>query len=508
MSDHVDGAISALREANPIPNPEAFRRSMADPEVFLNDLQIGSKSRIRASGESVGSALGMPATGRDQVLPVSPDRRGWLPLGAVAAGLLLVAAVSALMLIRPADDAPAGGNQPSVTGAPGWPGYPMAFSEFLDGFATFDVDRAIRYLADDADISGIVEMAGDPTVTGTLEEFRLFISWLEAVGYQQGHAEYCTAAAGRQLQCTFDFNLLRSDEVGRGPFRGSYFAFTVRDRQIVLASMHLATDQFSPQVWEPFAEWVSAEHPEDAALMYVDSDFSGVRLTEESIRLWEQHSRSYVEKEAPRVAADTAAAAGIANSFMEARNAYDSEQATALLADEVLVWLMHDNRLHPNMGPVELTGNELALAFEAERILEVRYDAFDCRHDVQPMSSWQLDHTNVTCTYTMDSRLRRIVGVGPLESAFGFRIRDGHIDLLSFPWMNTSTPSFEPGEIGDFVKWLAAEHPEALPDPLLGGSDGHVIRFLGGQELGFVLTPESLDLLAGYLDEYEQSISG
>jgi hypothetical protein len=47
-------------------------------------------------------------------------------------------------------------------------------------------------------------------------------------------------------------------------------------------------------MWDPFAEWVFTTYPEDVAVMY-ESDFSDYRLTPQSIRLWEHHTREYVE---------------------------------------------------------------------------------------------------------------------------------------------------------------------------------------------------------------------
>jgi hypothetical protein len=49
-------------------------------------------------------------------------------------------------------------------------------------------------------------------------------------------------------------------------------------------------------MWEPFSDFVSTNHPEDAAVMYVDDTYSEVRLTEASIRLWDRHTREYVEE--------------------------------------------------------------------------------------------------------------------------------------------------------------------------------------------------------------------
>ena len=55
------------------------------------------------------------------------------------------------------------------------------------------------------------------------------------------------------------------------------------------------TKEFSPQVWEPFAAWVSATYPKDAAVMYDGASLTNYELTDESIRLWEKHTQEYVE---------------------------------------------------------------------------------------------------------------------------------------------------------------------------------------------------------------------
>jgi SAM-dependent methyltransferase len=81
----------------------------------------------------------------------------------------------------------------------------------------------------------------------------------------------------------------------------------VRDGKIVQAGLHLATEEFFPQMWKPFETWVTREYPQDVAVMYerrpgdrvgeANADLMGRtwwRLSEESIRLWDQHTRDYV----------------------------------------------------------------------------------------------------------------------------------------------------------------------------------------------------------------------
>jgi hypothetical protein len=172
-------------------------------------------------------------------------------------------------------------------------------TSFVEAFGAFHAEQAISYLADDADISQVISSVGAQGVEGTLGEFRLLLSLLEATGYKQ-MLDPCkdlgSSASGTSLRCTFGYHNFRSDEIGRGPFSGSSFSLIVRDGEIVQARMDFGIDEFSPQMWEPFAGWVSKAYPEDAAVMYGDETHSGVRLTEESIGLWERHTQGYVEE--------------------------------------------------------------------------------------------------------------------------------------------------------------------------------------------------------------------
>jgi hypothetical protein len=168
-------------------------------------------------------------------------------------------------------------------------------TSFLQAYEAFDADTALGYVADDGDISGLI---GTDAVSATKypDQFRLLVDWLEAQGYKQipGPCEITGfPAAGTALYCPFDFQAIRSDTIGRGPYHGSYFEFTVRDGKIVDASVYLETVRFSPQVWEPFATWVAANHPEDVAVMYDDATLSNYRLSRASVLLWEQRSREW-----------------------------------------------------------------------------------------------------------------------------------------------------------------------------------------------------------------------
>jgi hypothetical protein len=215
-------------------------------------------------------------------------------IGAVAAAAVALVLIAALLIIQSREEAPATDQTPVVAGAQENTLNARAeevATGFVEAYGAFDVEQATTYLADDATIA----------VLGAQDDLRLLSSWLEATGYQQivDSCEEVGNAASGSISCTFAFHALRSGELGRGPFRGSSFDLVVRDGKIVHASQDWEIEKFSPQVWEPFANWVSTVHPEDAAVMYQDDSHSGVRLTQESIRLWEVRTLEYVEEVGP-----------------------------------------------------------------------------------------------------------------------------------------------------------------------------------------------------------------
>jgi hypothetical protein len=215
------------------------------------------------------------------------NRRGAV-YGVVAA---MIAALVAVILGAEGSrgPTPGPGTQPASTAE-------RVASSFVRSYGTLDAERALTYLADDADISALVTSLGDEGLQGSTDELPLFLSMLRAMGYEQGPPDCESGGSGSdtRVSCTFDFHLLGSQEIGRDPYSGSYFDLTVRDGQIVRASISWQTNEFSPQMWEPFAGWVSAAHPNDAAAMYDDATYSGATLTKESIGLWRQRVGEYV----------------------------------------------------------------------------------------------------------------------------------------------------------------------------------------------------------------------
>ncbi len=155
---------------------------------------------------------------------------------------------------------------------------------FLEAYAALDVGQIDSYVADGSRVSMFAPGQ---------------IPWLEATGFEiiPGICKAGdTTAAGTPVHCPYDYHGLRSDEMGLGPFTDNWVDVTVRDGEVVSTSINFetASNGFSAQVWEPFAQWIADTYPADAASMYEGGNFGQELYTDEAVQLWEQHTKEYV----------------------------------------------------------------------------------------------------------------------------------------------------------------------------------------------------------------------
>lgn len=205
-----------------------------------------------------------------------------LPIVAgVAAALVVVVALVAFSGISGDDD---GTAAPAATAAS-----PVDLADsFLTAWAAGDARQAASYLAPDA----LAESGG---VDGLRQELR----WREASGWQW-FFDPCETVGGTSrtiLRCPFSYHAVRSNELGLPPFEGSNYRIVVGSEGQITSfteNIEYAGNDFNVRVWEPFYEWVSANHPGDVAVMYTDATGSAFGDSDESIALWERRSREYV----------------------------------------------------------------------------------------------------------------------------------------------------------------------------------------------------------------------
>jgi hypothetical protein len=133
---------------------------------------------------------------------------------------------------------------------------------------------------------------------GSLDGMRLRLRFDEANGLKtilESCEERGVSASGTEVRCAYDYHAIRSDEIGLGPFRGSHYDIIIRDGEVVSVSGAFFTENgFSRQVWGPFADWL-AETYDDVLVMYTNGSQAMEQITDESMALWEERSREYVE---------------------------------------------------------------------------------------------------------------------------------------------------------------------------------------------------------------------
>ncbi len=262
--DQIDRMV---RQANPVPDLTALEPFEAPvlPEHRRMQMQTDDRVIVDPSNQK--------------------PRRGLIGIAAAA-----VIAVGALILFQSQNDRPSPAtNPPTVTEVPQPPVTVPTLeiaSSFVEAYAALDPDAAASYLAGAARAS---------------EEMRLLTTgWHEAL-FVKKTFKSCeltdSSPTGIVVVCPYDFHALRSDEIGKGPYTGSFMNLTVSDGKIVAISgtFNYQESGFSAQVWVPFSAWVTANYPDDVLVLYNDTSRTLERVTEDSKPVWEQRTKQWVE---------------------------------------------------------------------------------------------------------------------------------------------------------------------------------------------------------------------
>lgn len=247
-------------------------------------MSVDERARAAGVGLTTMTARGVDTEARLREIPaLHRRRRRSRAVGAAAVAGLAIAGVMWAGSSVIIESAPAPARPPET------PAEQVA-NGYVQAHAGYEAERAVSYMSE--------QLSEDTDVVESLLED---IRWLEAVDGQyllRPCEEVSTDEDGTLVRCGFDMHAMRSEELGFGPFGDNWFIFTVRDG--ALSRVHLSvaylSNGFSEQVWVPFEEWVSREHPRDAEVMYWDSPANNQASTdEESLQLWELRTREYAE---------------------------------------------------------------------------------------------------------------------------------------------------------------------------------------------------------------------
>jgi hypothetical protein len=216
---------------------------------------------------------------RARLAPTRPRRPVRGPIAAAVAVALTMAAVAVWVgATRSRSDEP---THPTDAAAL------RAATGFVDAFADVDVRRARRWMSTKATTAG--DLGRDWAAVS-----RYFAATGRIIP-QRCHAVSGTGGT-TYVVCPFSYQLLGSAELGRGPYRGSYFDLTTRAGRVARASMYFEyRNGFNAQMWSPMATWMNRTHPHDAAVMYADfPDDSAWQLSDRAIRLWAHRAQDFV----------------------------------------------------------------------------------------------------------------------------------------------------------------------------------------------------------------------
>jgi hypothetical protein len=413
--------------------------------------------------------------------PTKPPRDNrWLLATIVAAAIVLIVA-GALLLTRDNDGEPVQIAPPTTV----TPVAPTTAVEqtveqtagqsvdeaialvraFYDARNAYDADTALSYLSDEATVPTWSQGAALPHEIGSPEEFRLETASAAATNGKMLPGDCTTVEAqgpGITIRCGYDYQDLRSDELGIGPFGRNSTDVVVVDGKITSIAERGSATGFQEQMWDPFRAWLEAQHPDDLAVMDAADT-----PTEESIPLWEQRSREWVEA---RLAAEQ-----VAMEFLQAFAAFDAEAAGAYLATG---------------ASTEHVINQAVADYRQAIAL---FQAWGYEQELSPCRQLGATATelHVRCPFTYHLLGSRELGLGPFDQNYFTVTVDasGMITEVNSSWRDADFGR----EVADpFATWVETTHPDALQLMAVDGSPA--------------LTTESLALWEQLRREYVQSV--
>lgn len=216
--------------------------------------------------------------------------------------LVVAAAVIAIVAfaVRSSDDNGSSGNdvaanqdEPTATAPPTdettapvpSPAPALVATAFWEALATGDREATLGFVDPAA-----VDSPG-PSPFGRAQTLGGQFDWYESVGWEW-QLDECVDTNETTAECTASARNSWSDVLGVEPVSGT-FIVRFGDGGITDVDDKFATflGQWSPQVFEIFADWVTENRPDEAAIMF---DFD-VEINSEILGLYEQNTTRFVE---------------------------------------------------------------------------------------------------------------------------------------------------------------------------------------------------------------------
>ena len=258
MKYTVHDAVFAFERANPVPDPQG-----------LADVMVAASQFLTITEETAA----MTTTETRSTPPETGTPRGWLVAAAAFGAVILIGAVLALVALD-------GGGEPSAPPTP-----TETAHAFIEARTNGDSEASMALLAPEAEFF-------DPS-TAPQSEYSGALAWLSLLEWKWTPTQ-CTeteVALGTEVTCGYTHQNVWTRARGLDPIDdGGTFVFVVSDGSIVRYTHDWRQTTFSPTVWAPMVGWAWEHYPENAALMFAETD----SWTDETLEAWRITSEAYV----------------------------------------------------------------------------------------------------------------------------------------------------------------------------------------------------------------------
>jgi hypothetical protein len=161
---------------------------------------------------------------------------------------------------------------------------------FLDARNAWDGPAMRALVADDADVADFAVEAPDDYLAMAVLERTLQWQYLDPE---------CTATlvgAVAHVRCTYVMQNRLSQATETGPYSGSRIDFENSDGFMQMVANTFDHTRYGDEVLVPFTEWLNANHPGDADVMFFTNELGDVNrsLSPESLALWAERLPEYV----------------------------------------------------------------------------------------------------------------------------------------------------------------------------------------------------------------------
>ena len=210
------------------------------------------------------------------------DRRRWIAGAAVAAAVVAVAGF-AVWSADPGDER----SDSSPAGDPGQSAEALAVAQgYADAFAAGDVDRAASYLAPK---TAWEEVRGEMRAEGAT-------AWRREYFFEPCQAGF-TSVTGTRFTCPFSYHVLRSEDLGLGPFGGdTWLSAFVEDGKVTSTQLVLDYgDNGQAELFEAILAWIEQNHPRKVELIEIPSAEATPAEERRANQLFDQYVAEYVD---------------------------------------------------------------------------------------------------------------------------------------------------------------------------------------------------------------------